>query len=337
MPPQKKQKVQPKGEKTSLEYLKETGTKVVADTGDFEQIAKYEPMDSTTNPTLILAASKKEEYAKLMDNAIEYGKSHGDTLEEKAENAIDKLLVEFGTEILKIVPGKVSTEVDARLSFDKEAMVSKAIDLMKLYDEAGISKERVYIKLSSTWEGIQAAKELEEKHGIHTNLTLLFSFVQAVACAEANVSLVSPFVGRITDYYKSKTGKDYPPEDDPGLKSVERIYYYYKKHSYDTVIMAASMRNIGQVKQLAGIDNLTLSLSVLDSLLNSHESIEKRLVPEDAKEKGDEKETFINDESKFRYQLNDDAMATDKLADGIRKFAADAITLTDLVKERLSS
>ncbi|CCC66773.1 hypothetical protein NCAS_0A02150 [Naumovozyma castellii] len=334
-PKTKKQKVANAGGSTSLDLLKKTGTTVVADTGDFATIDKYKPQDATTNPSLILAASKKEDYSSLVDNAVAYGKENGETIDEQVECAIDKLLVEFGTEILKIVPGKVSTEVDARLSFDKDATIKKALQLIHLYEKAGISKDRVYIKVASTWEGIQAAKVLEQEHGITTNLTLLFSFTQAVACAEAGVSLISPFVARITDYYKAQTGKDYSPEDDPGIHSVKKIYNYYKKHGYHTIIMAASLRTTGQVKQLAGIDNLTLSPKVLDELVASTDEVPKLLDPKKAAKQGDEKISFLDDEPKFRYSLNDDAMATEKLADGIRKFAADAITLSNAIKEKL--
>lgn len=243
-PAQKKQKVA----NNSLEQLKASGTVVVADTGDFGSIAKFQPQDSTTNPSLILAAAKQPTYAKLIDVAVEYGKKHGKTTEEQVENAVDRLLVEFGKEILKIVPGRVSTEVDARLSFDTQATIEKARHIIKLFEQEGVSKERVLIKIASTWEGIQAAKELEEKDGIHCNLTLLFSFVQAVACAEAQVTLISPFVGRILDWYKSSTGKDYKGEADPGVISVKKIYNYYKKYGYKTIVMGASFRSTDEIK-----------------------------------------------------------------------------------------
>lgn len=322
--------------KTSLDSLKETGTIVVADTGDFEEIEKYSPQDATTNPTLILAASKKESYQHLMTAAIEYGKKNGSSLEEQVDIATDKLLVEFGKSILNIIPGRVSTEVDARLSFDKKATIAKAINIINLYEKEGISKDRVLIKIGATWEGIQAAKELESEHGIHTNLTLLFSFVQAVACAEAGVTLISPFIGRIMDFFKEKTGKVYTGNDDPGVLAVKRIYYYYKKHNYDTIIMGASFRNVEEIKALAGLDHVTLSLSLLDKLLNSKEEISKQLDFETAKEKGESKISFIDNESKFRYDFNEDEVAVIKIAEGIRKFSKDASFLQKLIEEKLS-
>ncbi|QLL33194.1 hypothetical protein HG536_0E01050 [Torulaspora globosa] len=328
-PAQKKQKL------SSLDQLKASGTVVVADTGDFESIAKFTPQDSTTNPSLILAAAKKEGYAKLIDVAVAYGKEHGKTTEEKVENAVDRLLVEFGKEILKIVPGRVSTEVDARLSFDKEATVKKALHIIDLYKSVGIDKERVLIKIASTWEGIQAAQELEKEHGIHVNLTLLFSFPQAVAAAEANVTLISPFVGRIMDFFKAKTGKTYSGEEDPGVKSVRRIYNYYKKHGYKTIVMGASFRNTAEIRALAGVDFLTISPNLLDELYNSTEAVPKVLDPESAKEQGEDKVSFINNESAFRFELNEDDMATEKLADGIRKFSADIVTLFDLIEKKI--
>ncbi|CCK70147.1 transaldolase KNAG_0D04010 [Huiozyma naganishii CBS 8797] len=331
----KKQKVE--GECSALDNLKAAGTRVVADSGDFKAIAKYDPQDSTTNPSLILAASKKSDYQTLIDNAVQYGKQHGTTTDEQVCCAMDKLLVEFGTSILKIVPGMVSTEVDARLSFDKEATIKKALRIIELYKEEGIDKDRVYIKIASTWEGINAAKVLEKEHGIHTNLTLLFSFAQAVACAEARVALVSPFVGRIVDFYTAKTGKQYTSEDNPGIISVKNIYNYYKKHGYKTIVMAASLRTIDEVKALAGLDNMTLPLSVLDKLMDSSESVPTVLTPEIAKREGGEKISYINNESKFRFAMCEDEMATSKLADGIRKFAADAVTLQELLEKKVTA
>lgn len=322
--------------KTSLDNLKETGTVVVVDTCDFEEIEKYSPQDATTNPTLILAASKKEAYQNLMNTAIQYGKKNGSLLQEQVDIATDKLLVEFGKSILNIVPGRVSTEVDARLSFDKKATIAKAINIINLYEKEGISKDRVLIKIGATWEGIQAAKELEANYKIHTNLTLLFSFVQAVACAEAGVTLISPFIGRIMDYFKEKTGDTYTGHNDPGVLAVKRIYYYYKKHDYDTIIMGASFRNLDEIKALAGLDHVTLSLNLLDKLLNSKEQISKQLDVETAKEKGEDKTSYINNESKFRYDFNEDEVAVIKMAEGIRKFAADANTLQQLLEKRLS-
>lgn len=322
---------------SSLEQLKATGTVVVADTGDFGSIAKFQPQDSTTNPSLILAAAKQEAYAKLIDVAVEYGKKKGSTTEEKVEHAVDRLLVEFGKEILKIVPGRVSTEVDARLSFDTQATINKALEIIKLYEENGVSKERVLIKIASTWEGIQAAKVLEEKHQIHCNLTLLFSFCQAVACAEANITLISPFVGRIMDYYKAKEGKSYSGEEDPGVLSVRNIYNYYKKYGYKTIVMGASFRNIDEIKALAGVDFLTISPNLLNELLESKDPVPKVLDPESAKAKAGEKVSYINDESAFRFALNEDAMATDKLSDGIRKFSADIVTLFDMIEKKVTA
>ncbi|EDO17081.1 hypothetical protein Kpol_530p51 [Vanderwaltozyma polyspora DSM 70294] len=326
---QKKQKVA-----NALEELK-THTVVVADTGDFESIAKFTPQDSTTNPSLILAATKQPEYAKLMDVAVAYGKEHGKTVEEQVEISVDRLLVEFGKEILKIVPGRVSTEVDARLSFDTDATVKKALQIIGLYKSLGIPKERILIKIASTWEGIHAAKILEAEHGIHCNLTLLFSFTQAVACAEAGVTLISPFVGRIMDWYKAKTGKTYSGEEDPGVQSVRAIYNYYKKYGYNTIVMGASFRNSAELKALAGVDYLTISPNLLDELMNSTEPVPRILDPESAKKEAGEKVTFINDESSFRFEMNEDAMATEKLAEGIRKFSADIVTLFSMIEEKV--
>ncbi|CAH02703.1 transaldolase [Kluyveromyces lactis] len=321
----------------SLEALKATGTTVVADTGDFESIAKFTPQDATTNPSLILAAAKQQAYAKLIDSAVQYGKKQGQNIDEQVEIAVDKLLVEFGTAILKVVPGRVSTEVDARLSFDKDATVKKALEIIKLYEAEGISKDRVLIKIASTWEGIQAAQELEKEHDIHVNLTLLFSFAQAVAAAEANVTLISPFVGRILDWYKASTGETYTAETDPGVISVKSIYNYYKKHGYNTIVMGASFRNVGEIKALAGVDFLTISPKLLDELLSSDEPVAKILDPESAKAEGSERVSFINDEPKFRFELNEDAMATEKLSEGIRKFSADIVTLFDLIKAKIQA
>lgn len=330
-PAQKKQKL------SSLDQLKATGTVVVAVSGDFESIAKYQPQDSTTNPSLILAAVKDAKYSKLLDIAVAYGKENGKTLEEKTESAIDRLLVEFGKEILKIVPGRVSTEVDARLSFDTEGTVKKALHIIELYKSIGVDPKRVLIKIASTWEGIQAARTLEKDHGVHVNCTLLFSFAQAVAAAEANVTLISPFVGRIMDYYKAKTGKTYPGPEDPGVLSVRRIYNYYKKHGYKTIVMGASFRNTEEIKALAGVDFLTISPGLLDQLYNGKDAVPKVLDPESAKKEAEDKVSFINDESAFRYEVNDDAMATDKLSDGIRRFSHDIISLWELVEKKVAA
>ncbi|XP_061617408.1 transaldolase [Phyllopteryx taeniolatus] len=318
---------------SALNQLKKY-TVVVADTGDFNAIDEYKPQDSTTNPSLILAAAKMPAYQNLLDQAIKYGIAKGGTDEKQISNTMDKLYVSFGLEILKKVPGRVSTEVDARLSFDKEEMVAKALRLIKLYEEAGISKERVLIKLSSTWEGIQAGKELEDKHGVHCNMTLLFSFAQAVACAEANVTLISPFVGRIFDWYKENTDrKTYEPHEDPGVQSVTKIYNYYKKFGYSTVVMGASFRNTGQVKALCGCDLLTISPGLLAELSQDHSTVTQTLNVETAKSCNLQKVHM--DEKEFRWQHNEDRMAVEKLSDGIRKFAADAIKLETMIKEKM--
>lgn len=316
-----------------LEQLKKVTT-VVADTGDFETIAEYKPTDATTNPSLILAASQKTQYAKLIDDAIEYGKAKGSDLESRTEWATDKLLVNFGAEILKIIPGRVSTEVDAKLSFDKEATIKKALRLIELYKEAGISSDRILIKIASTWEGIQAAKTLETEHGVHCNLTLLFSFAQAVACAEAGVTLISPFVGRILDWYKASTKKEYSATEDPGVLSVQRIYNYYKQHGYKTIVMGASFRNVGEIHQLAGCDFLTISPALLAELQNSSENLPRILSPENAGAQAMEK--IHLDEKSFRFAHNQEAMAVEKLSDGIRKFHADNVKLVELLKSRLA-
>lgn len=320
----------------SLAQLKAAGTVVVTDTGEFDSIAKYTPQDATTNPSLILAATKKPEYAQLIDIAVEFGKKNGTDTESKASLAMDRLLVEFGKEILKIVPGRVSTEVDARLSFDKDATIAKALEIIDLYKSVGISKDRILIKVASTWEGIQAAKELEETHGIHCNLTLLFSFVQAVACAEANVTLISPFVGRILDWYKKSTGKEYSATEDPGVVSVTQIYNYYKKFGYKTIVMGASFRNTGEIKALAGCDFLTIAPKLLEELITSDAAVPKVLDAASASSESLEKVSFINDEAAFRFGLNEDAMATEKLSEGIRKFAEDCVTLVDVLKGKVA-
>lgn len=290
-------------------------------------IAKYKPQDATTNPSLILAAAKKPAYASLIEKAVEAVKDTKGTPAEKAAMALDQLLVEFGSEILKIVPGRVSTEVDARLSFDKEATIKKALEIIALYEKKGISKERILIKVASTWEGIQAARELEAKHGVHCNLTLLFSFAQAVAAAEADATLISPFVGRILDWYKASTGKTFESSEDPGVLSVQKIYNYYKKFGYKTIVMGASFRNTGEIKELAGIDFLTISPGLLEELYNSDAPVPQKLTVSAASASDLEKVTFVDDEAAFRFSLNEDQMATEKLSDGIRKFSADCVTL----------
>ncbi|CEP11508.1 hypothetical protein [Parasitella parasitica] len=318
-----------------LEQLKKFTT-IVADSGDFESIAQYKPQDATTNPSLILAAAQKPQYAHLIDDAIKYAKEKNLSAEKTLDLATDKLLVNFGSEILKIVPGRVSTEVDARLSFDTEATVAKALTLIKLYEENGIGQERVLIKIASTWEGIQAAHILETKHNIHCNLTLLFGFAQAVACAEAGVTLISPFVGRILDWYKKSTGENYTATTDPGVKSVSKIYNYYKKHDYKTIVMGASFRNTGEIEELAGCDFLTISPALLGDLQNDKKTLERKLSPEDAESQDLEKVTYFKDEVAFRWEMNQDAMATEKLSEGIRNFAKDGVKLEDMLKEKLA-
>ncbi|KAK0405627.1 hypothetical protein QR680_018096 [Steinernema hermaphroditum] len=317
-----------------LEQLKKVTT-VVADTGDFQAIKQFQPTDATTNPSLILAASKMDAYKHLVDDAVAYAKSKaGDkSREEQIALATDKLFVLFGKEILAIIPGRVSTEVDARLSFDKEGSIAKALSLIELYKEEGICKERILIKLASTWEGIQAAKELESKHGIHCNMTLLFNFEQAVACAEANVTLISPFVGRIYDWYCKHTDKkSYNRNDDPGVLSVKSIYNYYKKFGYKTQVMAASFRNTEEIKGLVGSDLLTISPALLGELAQDEEEVPVVLTVGGAKQSNAAK--IEATEAYTRFQMNEDTMSTDKLSEGIRKFAADARTLEKLVAEK---
>jgi len=323
---------------TSLAALKASGTTVVSDSGDFASIAIYQPQDATTNPSLILAAANKPEYQALIDVALEYGKSKGGDLETQANAALDRLLVEFGKEILKIVPGRVSTEVDARLSFDKEGTKAKAKELLALYSSLGIHKDRILIKIASTWEGIQAARELERDDNIHCNLTLLFGFGQAVACAEAGVTLISPFVGRIMDWYKKATGKTYEGDEDPGVISVKKIFNYYKQHGYNTIVMGASFRNVGEIKSLAGVDYLTISPNLLDDLKNSTEPVPQKLNAAAAAQADPiPKITLIDNEPEFRWQLLADQMAFDKLHEGIVKFAADAVTLKDILRKKLEA
>ncbi|KAF2791747.1 transaldolase [Melanomma pulvis-pyrius CBS 109.77] len=322
---------------SSLDQLKATGTTVVCDSGDFATIDKYKPQDATTNPSLILAASKKPEYAKLIDAAVEYGKKHGKDTDEKVDATLDNLLVQFGKEILNVVPGKVSTEVDARFSFDTEASVAKALHIIELYKENGIPKERILIKLASTWEGIKAAEILQSKHGINCNLTLMFSLVQAIAAAEAGAFLISPFVGRILDWYKAATKKEYSASEDPGVKSVQAIFNYYKKFGYKTIVMGASFRSIGEVTELAGCDYLTIAPNLLEQLFNSTDKIPQKLIAEDASALDIEKKTYINDEAEFRFFFNEDQMAVEKLREGISKFAADAVTLKDILRKKIDA
>ncbi len=314
-----------------LEQLKQFTT-VVADTGDFESMKTYQPQDATTNPSLILQAAGKDEYRHIIERAIAEQKQTSANGADLTEAVLDRILILFGLEILKIVPGRVSTEVDARLSFDTAGTVAKAKHLIAAYEKEGISRDRVLIKIASTWEGIKAAEELE-KEGIHCNLTLLFSFAQAVACAEANVRLISPFVGRILDWHKAATGKDYQGDEDPGVISVRAIYQYYKKFGYRTEVMGASFRNKGEILALAGCDLLTISPGLLGELQASGEPVERRLSPDDAA--ASDIERISLDEKSFRYLLNEDAMATEKTAQGIRNFAADIVKLEKLVESML--
>ncbi|KAF2231784.1 transaldolase [Viridothelium virens] len=322
---------------SSLDQLKATGTTVVCDSGDFATIDKYKPQDATTNPSLILAASKKAEYAKLIDAAVEYGKAHGKDIDEKVDATLDNLLVQFGKEILKIIPGKVSTEVDARFSFDTEASVNKALHIIDLYKEQGITKDRILIKVASTWEGIKAAQILQSKHGINCNLTLMFSTVQAIAAAEAGAFLISPFVGRILDWYKAATKKDYAAQEDPGVKSVQSIFNYYKKYGYSTIVMGASFRNIGEITELAGCDYLTIAPNLLEQLYNSKDSVPQKLHAENAKSLDLTRKSYINNEALFRFDFNEEQMAVEKLREGISKFAADADTLKGILKEKIGA
>ncbi|TXG00417.1 transaldolase [Massilia arenae] len=303
-----------------LEQLKQYTT-VVADTGDFQSIKAYAPQDATTNPSLILKAVQKPEYRPLLEKAI------ADAPGASVEAIVDSLLIAFGVEILKYVPGRVSTEIDAALSFDTEATVAKGRELIALYEKNGVSRERVLIKIASTWEGIRAA-EILEKDGIHCNLTLLFSLCQAVACAEAGVKLISPFVGRIYDWYKKSTGTDYQGADDPGVQSVKGIYQYYRKFGYDTEVMGASFRNTSQILELAGCDLLTISPDLLQKLADSDAPVERKLIKDDSANI----EKIAIDEKTFRFMLNEDAMGTEKLAEGIRAFVADSIKLKQMIE-----
>ena len=312
-----------------LEQLKIVTT-IVADTGDVGAIRAVKPQDATTNPSLVLKASALPEYAPLIEDAIAYAKSQSSDKKQQIEDAADKLAVSIGLEILKVIPGKISTEVDARLSFDKDAMLAKARELMKLYNDAGVSNDRVLIKLASTWEGIQAGEQLE-KEGINCNLTLLFSFAQARACAEAGVFLISPFVGRILDWYKAKEKRDYGADEDPGVVSVRAIYAYYKDHSYKTVVMGASFRNVGEIMALAGCDRLTIAPTLLEELASVEGHLTRHLV-----DKGATKQRPVRlTEAQFRFDHNADAMATEKLAEGIRGFVVDQDKLEVMLASKL--
>lgn len=307
---------------TALDQLKQYTT-VVADTGDFQQLAQYQPQDATTNPSLILKAVQKDAYKPILEKTVR------DHRNESTDFIIDRLLIAFGTEILKLIPGRVSTEVDARLSFDTQRSIDKGRELIKLYEAAGIGRERILIKLASTWEGIRAAEVLQ-KEGIKCNMTLLFSLVQAAACAEAGAQLISPFVGRIYDWYKKSTGQEYTGSDDPGVQSVKAVYNYYRKFGYATEVMGASFRNTSQIVELAGCDLLTISPDLLQKLADTDAPVERKLSQENAASATIERITL--DEKAFRLALNGDAMATEKLAEGIRQFAADAVKLEQIVE-----
>lgn len=314
---------------TALNQLK-SFTTIVADTGDIEAIKRYHPEDATTNPSLILKAAQISEYEHLIDDAINWAQQQSSDIAQQIEDAGDKLAVNIGVEILKIVPGRVSTEVDARLSFDKQGSIAKAHKLISLYKAAGIDSSRILIKLAATWEGICAAKELEQA-GINCNLTLLFSFAQARACAEAGVYLISPFVGRILDWYKKETGQEYTATEDPGVHSVTEIYNYYKRHGYKTVVMGASFRNTGEIIELTGCDRLTIGPALLEELASSTQLLQRKLAPTDELTPP----PSALDETSFRWDFNQDPMAVEKLAEGIRNFAIDQEKLELLLKNKL--
>jgi len=305
-------------------------TRVVADTGNVLDIAKYQPEDATTNPSLILKASQIPEYQKYIDQAITYGKKQSDNKEQQLIDTGDMLVVTIGLEILKVVPGRISTEVDARLSFDTEGSIAKAHKLIKLYNDAGIANERILIKLASTWEGIRAAERLE-KEGINCNLTLLFSFAQARACAEAGAFLISPFVGRIMDWHKAKEGRDFEASEDPGVKSVAAIYDYYKAHGYKTIVMGASFRNIGEILEIAGCDRLTIAPQLLQALEEAEGEVIQKLVPATNIKARPVPMTH----AQFLWDHNQDPMAVEKLAEGIRNFAVDQGILEKMLVEKL--
>jgi len=314
---------------SKLDQLR-TMTTVVADTGDIDAMHKYQPQDATTNPSLILKAAQMPGYAPLIENAISYAKQQSNCKQQQIQDACDMLAVNIGKEILNIVPGRISTEVDARLSYDTQASLNKARQLIKMYNKAGISNDRILIKLASTWQGIRAA-EILEKEGINCNLTLLFSFAQAQACAEAGVFLISPFVGRIMDWHKKNEGRDFTPESDPGVQSVATIYNYYKEHAYPTVVMGASFRSIGEILELAGCDRLTISPQFLEELAQSEGEISTKL---SATTEFKATPTPLT-EAQFLWEHNQDAMAVEKLAEGIRNFATDQDILEKMIAECL--
>ncbi|WP_187984844.1 transaldolase [Vibrio metschnikovii] len=312
-----------------LEQLRKLTT-VVADTGEIDAIKKYQPEDATTNPSLILKAAQIAEYSPLIDAAIDYAKSQSSDKAQQIQDTCDMLAVNIGKEILKTIPGRISTEVDARLSYDTEGSVAKARQLIKMYNDAGIKNDRILIKLASTWEGIRAA-EILEKEGINCNLTLLFSFAQARACAEAGVFLISPFVGRIMDWYKAKEGRDFAPQEDPGVVSVSTIYNYYKEHGYNTVVMGASFRNIGEILELAGCDRLTIAPSLLAELEAAEGEVVEKLVDS----KGSKARPAPMTHAEFLWEHNQDPMAVEKLAEGIRNFAVDQGKLEVMIAAKL--
>ena len=320
--------------KTKLNQLEQIKkfTKVVADTADFESMKEFKPQDATTNPSLVYAATQKQQYGHLLEEVLADRKKSGLSGDEQIEDICDHLLVQFGTDILEIVPGRVSTETDARLSYDVEGSINKARRLVKLYEDRKIPRERVLIKIASTWEGLSAAEQLQ-REGIFCNLTLMFSLPQAVRAAEAKVQLISPFVGRIYDWYKKENKRDYAGAEDPGVQSVNEIYTYYKKFNISTEVMGASFRNTGQILELVGCDCLTISPELMEELAKSNQSVEPKLTPEKAKSANIEKLEL--DEKKFRWMLNDNAMAYEKTGEGIRRFAADVVKLEKFVASKL--
>jgi transaldolase len=326
--------VEPKKSQAKLNQLEQLKrfTKVVADTADFESIKDFKPQDATTNPSLVYAATQKPQYAHVVEEVLADRKKSGLSGHDQIEDICDHLLVQFGCDILEIVPGRVSTETDARLSFDVEGSINKARRLIQLYEERKIARERVLIKIASTWEGLNAAEQLQ-KEGIRCNLTLMFSLPQAVRAAEARAQLISPFVGRIYDWYKKENKRDYAGPEDPGVQSVNEIYTYYKKFDIATEVMGASFRNVGQIRELAGCDALTISPELMKELSESTEPLERKLDPEKAKSAKIDKLEL--DEKKFRWLLNENAMATEKTAEGIRKFAADVVKLEKFVAGKL--
>jgi transaldolase len=327
---------EPKATETKLNQLEQLKkfTKVVADTGDFESIKDFKPQDATTNPSLIFAATQKEQYSPLLEEVLRDRKNSGLSGKDQIEDIVEHLLIKFGTEMLKIIPGRVSTETDARYSFDVEGSIMKARRLIELYKDKGIERERVLIKIASTWEGLLAAEQLQ-KEGIRCNMTLLFSLPQAVRAVEVKAQLISPFVGRIYDWYKKANNRDYKGPEDPGVQSVQEIYTYYKKFGYPTEVMGASFRNIDEILELAGCDLLTISPELMAELSHSTEPVERKLSAEKAKAADVEKLEL--DEKRFRYLVNENAMATEKTAEGIRKFAADVVKLEKFVAEKLKN